>query len=212
MSTNVHIDKIPLDWHLAISAHFFALTNTFNSCANGESANFSILLSEVQAPVLLWRSRTQMCRRTWQTPVRCRWRPAPWWRLALELSDAGYLKKEENGSTVKCPTSVKGQGWRLSLFFFEHSSCWKKNEITYFSGHHGDVVPFGHFPVQGLQCGNGAVHWINVKQPLEISVAINGVPAKAKWGFNRFGGKREKGDCDLIVRKRACAHIHTVCF
>lgn len=150
ISTNVHIDKIPLDWHLAISAHFFALTNTFNSCANGESANFSILLSEVQAPVLLWRSRTQTCRRTWQTLVRCRWRPAPWWRLALELSDAGYLKKEENGSTVKCPTSVKGQGWWLSLFFFEHSSCWKKNEITYFSGHHGDVVPFGHFPVQGL--------------------------------------------------------------
>lgn len=36
------------------------------------------------------------------------------------------------------------------LFFIEHSSGWKKNEITYFSGHHGDVVPFGHFPVQGL--------------------------------------------------------------
>lgn len=37
--------------------------------------------------------------------------------------------------------------------------------ITYFSGHHRDVVPFGHFSVQGFQCCDGAIHRINVEQP-----------------------------------------------
>lgn len=38
--------------------------------------------------------------------------------------------------------------------------------ITYFSSHHRDVVPFGHFSVQCLQCCDGAIHRINVEQPL----------------------------------------------
>lgn len=49
------------------------------------------------------------------------------------------------------------------------------NAITYFSGHHRDVVPFGHFPVQSLQRRDGAVIRVNVEQPLEICVPINGV-------------------------------------
>lgn len=47
--------------------------------------------------------------------------------------------------------------------------------ITYFSGHHRDVVPFGHFSVQCFQCGDGAIYRINVEQPLQICMPINGV-------------------------------------
>lgn len=47
---------------------------------------------EFQAPVLLWRSHRQMCRRTWRTRGRCRSRPTPWWTRARELSDVGCLE------------------------------------------------------------------------------------------------------------------------
>lgn len=50
-----------------------------------------------------------------------------------------------------------------------------ENASTYFSGHHRDVVPFGHFSVQRLQRCDGAIERVNVEQPLEICVPINGV-------------------------------------
>lgn len=50
-----------------------------------------------------------------------------------------------------------------------------KEALTYLSGHHGDVVPLGHFPVQGLERGDGAVGGVDVEQPLQIRVPVNGV-------------------------------------
>lgn len=50
-----------------------------------------------------------------------------------------------------------------------------KEALTYLSGHHRDVVPLGHFPVQGLQRGDGAVGGVDVEQPLQIRVPVNGV-------------------------------------
>lgn len=51
-------------------------------------------------------------------------------------------------------------------------------QFTYFGGNHRDVVPFGHLSVEGFQRCDGAVHRIDVEQPLEICMPINGVPGR----------------------------------
>lgn len=53
-----------------------------------------------------------------------------------------------------------------------------REEVTYFGGHHRDVVPFGHFSVEGFQCCDGAVHRLYVKQPFQIRVSVNGISAR----------------------------------
>lgn len=106
--------------------------------------------------------------------------------LGRVVVDVQHLDEDGHSS---CLTRVvwrgKKRGMDLkkikkSFYLLLGSSCFEEGEITYFSGHHRDVVPLGHLPVQGFQGGNGAVHDIDVKQPLEIRVAIDGVPGRTK--------------------------------
>ena len=48
---------------------------------------------------------------------------------------------------------------------------------TYFRGDHRDVVPSGHLSVQGLQGGDAAVHRVDVEQPLQVCVTVDGISA-----------------------------------
>lgn len=50
-----------------------------------------------------------------------------------------------------------------------------ERSFTYFSGHHRNVVPSGHFSVQRFQCCDRPIEGIDAKQPLKIRVSVNGV-------------------------------------
>lgn len=110
-----------------------------------------------------------MCRRTWQTRGHCHWHPTPWWTLALELSDVDYLKWLHKIISV-----IQAQ-MKIIIIIINWIS---KTTITYFCSHHRNVVPFGCFSVQCFQCCDGPIHRINVEQPLQICVSINGVSAR----------------------------------
>lgn len=70
-------------------------------------------------------------------------------------------------------------------------------------------MPFGHLPVQGFQGGDGAVHDVDVKQPLEIRVAIDGVPGGQKRDlivFEKGKKKKEGSEMSFLI-----CHTHSLC-
>lgn len=121
-----------------------------------------------------------MYRRTLQTLVRCHWHPALWWTPALEWSDEDYLK-HINVNLSLCSREQHFNKFQPMVISNEEKTMLKPTEnhiersITYFSGHHRDVVPSGHFSVQRFQCCDRAIVGINAKQPFKICVSVNGV-------------------------------------
>ncbi len=62
-----------------------------------------------------------------------------------------------------------------------HISIGSQCKLTEFGCQNRDVVPFGSFSVQSLQCADGPIVGIDVKQSLQVCVAINGVSKKQEW-------------------------------
>lgn len=51
-------------------------------------------------------------------------------------------------------------------------------------------MPFGRLSIQSLQCADGAIVGVDIKQPLQVRVPIDGVSAQ-KNGFNECEPEEE---------------------
>ena len=52
----------------------------------------------------------------------------------------------------------------------------KGSVLTTFHGENGDVVHRVDFSVQRFRCANDSSHGINVEKPLQVGIAVYGVP------------------------------------
>lgn len=50
--------------------------------------------------------------------------------------------------------------------------------LTKFGRHDGDIVLGDALSVKEFVCGNGSLHWINVKVAVQVTLPVNGIPER----------------------------------